>query len=78
LLFNIDRCAIEHPYHTIPIVYAVANSNLDLKYTKHEKSSTNKEEVKYIFMIFNNLNLIKKLIKYIFYVYSLEFQLLKI
>lgn len=47
LLFNIDRCAIEHPYHTIPIVYAIANSNEDKTYTKYQKSTNNKEEVIY-------------------------------
>lgn len=46
-LIIIDRCAREHPYQTIPIVYAIANSNIDQKYNQCEES-TNNEEVIYI------------------------------
>jgi len=39
---------MEHPYQTIPIVYAVANSNIDQKYNiKYKQSTNNKEEVIY-------------------------------
>lgn len=32
MLFTIVRCAMDHPYQTIPIVYAVANTNIDHKF----------------------------------------------
>ncbi|VVC40821.1 Hypothetical protein CINCED_3A017263 [Cinara cedri] len=41
----INRCAIEHPYQTIPIVYAIANSNIDHVYIQC-KPSTNNEETR--------------------------------
>lgn len=39
---------MEHPYHTIPIVYAVANSNIDQTFIQSEQSTNNKEEVIYV------------------------------
>lgn len=36
---------MEHPYHTIPIIYAVANSNIDQDYILSKQSINNREEV---------------------------------
>jgi hypothetical protein len=36
---------MEHPYHTIPIIYAVANSNIDQHLMMPKQSIYKKEEV---------------------------------
>lgn len=36
---------MEHPYHTIPIIYAVANSNIDQNYIFPKQSINIREEV---------------------------------
>jgi len=38
---------MEHPHHTIPIVYAVANTNIDQKFIQREQPFNDKEEVFY-------------------------------
>ncbi|CAH1736405.1 unnamed protein product, partial [Aphis gossypii] len=40
----INRCAIDHPYQTIPIVYAVANTNIDQKFIQCESPFNDEEE----------------------------------
>uniref|UniRef100_A0A2H8TWI9 non-specific serine/threonine protein kinase n=2 Tax=Melanaphis sacchari TaxID=742174 RepID=A0A2H8TWI9_9HEMI len=40
----INRCAIDHPYQTIPIIYAVANTNIDQKFNQCEASFNDEEE----------------------------------
>ncbi|KAE9539511.1 hypothetical protein AGLY_004763 [Aphis glycines] len=40
----INRCAIDHPYQTIPIVYAVANTNIDQRFIQCESPFNDEEE----------------------------------
>lgn len=30
----VERCAKDHPHHTIPIIMSIANANKDIEYTK--------------------------------------------
>jgi len=46
---TIDRCAIDHPYQTIPIVYAVANTNIDQKFIQCESPFNDEEKVFYTY-----------------------------
>lgn len=39
-----SRCAIKHPYHTLPIVLALANSNADEKFQENKKKISLDEE----------------------------------
>lgn len=40
----INRCAMDHPYQTIPIIYAVANTNIDHKYIQSDLPFNDEEE----------------------------------
>ncbi|XP_026809071.1 serine-protein kinase ATM isoform X1 [Rhopalosiphum maidis] len=40
----INRCAMDHPYQTIPIVYAVANTNIDQKFIQCEPHFNDEEQ----------------------------------
>jgi len=40
---------MDHPYQTIPIVYAVANTNIDQKFIQCEPHFNDEEEVFYTY-----------------------------
>ncbi|KAL3277397.1 hypothetical protein HHI36_012746 [Cryptolaemus montrouzieri] len=75
----IERCAREHPHHTLPIVLGLANSHKDSEYNDSQaKSSINEErvlEAKKLIKLFKNYSILTDIVTRLEMIFDASIQL---